>query len=90
MNPQGDFLIAKRVERQPIIAIVGGGLAGLNCAYQLKKRGITATVYEGSDRTGGRVLTKQNFIASETYTELGGEFIDTGHKHMRNLATYVC
>jgi len=63
---------------QPTIAIVGAGLAGLNCAYQLKKRGITSTVYEGSERTGGRVLTKQNFIASGTYTECGGEFIDTG------------
>jgi len=72
---------------QPVIAIVGGGLAGLNCAYQLKKRGITSTVYEGSERTGGRVVTKQNFIASGTYTELGGEFIDTGHKNMRDLAS---
>lgn len=72
---------------QPSIAIIGEGLAGLNCAYQLKKRGITSTVYEGSDRTGGRVLTKQNFIASGTYTECVGEFIDTGHKVMRDLAS---
>lgn len=71
---------------QPTIAIIGGGIAGLNCAYQLMKRGITATVYEGSTRTGGRVLTKQNFLANGTYTECGGEFIDTGHKHMRALA----
>ncbi len=71
---------------QPTIAIVGGGLAGLNCAYQLKKRGITASIYEGSERIGGRVSTKQNFIAAGTYTELGGEFIDTGHKVMRDLA----
>ncbi|MFM9006829.1 MAG: flavin monoamine oxidase family protein, partial [Flavobacteriales bacterium] len=72
---------------QPVIAIIGAGLAGMNCAYVLKKRGITATVYEGSDRTGGRVLTRQNFIAGGTYTECGGEFIDTGHKVMRGLAT---
>lgn len=72
---------------QPSIAIIGAGLAGLNCAYQLKKRGITSMIYEGADRTGGRVLTRQNFIASGTYTECGGEFIDTGHKVMRGLAT---
>ena len=71
---------------QPSIAIIGGGLAGLNCAYQLKKRGVVSTIYEGSERTGGRVLTRQNFIASGTYTELGGEFIDTGHKTMRDLS----
>ncbi len=73
--------------QQPSIAIIGAGLAGLNCAYQLKKRGITSTIYEGSNRTGGRVLTRQNFIASGTYTECGGEFIDTGHRHMRDLAS---
>ncbi|MFM7902215.1 MAG: flavin monoamine oxidase family protein, partial [Bacteroidota bacterium] len=72
---------------QPSIAIIGAGLAGLNCAYQLKRRGITSTIFEGSNRTGGRVLTRHNFIASGTYTECGGEFIDTGHKHMRNLAS---
>ena len=86
INQQEDFFSAKPGSPQPVIAIVGGGLAGLNCAYQLKKRGITATIYEGSSRTGGRVFTKQNFIAADTYTELGGEFIDTGHKNMRNLA----
>ena len=68
------------------IAIIGAGLAGLNCAYQLKKRGFDATIYEGSNRVGGRVFTRQNFIAPGTYTECGGEFIDTGHKNMRDLA----
>ncbi|MFN5324619.1 MAG: flavin monoamine oxidase family protein [Bacteroidota bacterium] len=72
---------------QPSIAIIGAGLAGMNCAYQLKKRGISSTIYEGSNRTGGRVLTRSNFIAPGTYTECGGEFIDTGHKHMRDLAS---
>ncbi|MFM9052571.1 MAG: flavin monoamine oxidase family protein [Bacteroidota bacterium] len=87
-----DFIttLGEPVERnnrpQPRIAIIGGGLSGLNCAYQLMKRGITSTVYEGSDRTGGRILTKRDFIAPGTYTELGGEFIDTRHRHMRALA----
>ncbi|MFN5356123.1 MAG: FAD-dependent oxidoreductase, partial [Bacteroidota bacterium] len=64
--------------QQPQITIIGAGLAGLNCAYQLKKRGISATVFEGSNRVGGRVLTRQNFISQGNYTECGGEFIDTG------------
>lgn len=72
--------------QQPQIAIIGAGLAGLNCAYQLKKRGISATVFEGSNRAGGRVLTRQNFISQGNYTECGGEFIDTGHRTMRSLA----
>jgi monoamine oxidase len=71
---------------QPSVAIIGAGMSGLNCAYQLKKQGITCTVYEGSSSAGGRILTKTNFIANGTYTECGGEFIDTGHTNMRNLA----
>jgi monoamine oxidase len=71
---------------QPRIAILGAGVAGLNCAYQLAKKGIYATVYEASGRTGGRILTKNNFISPGLYTECGGEFIDSGHKHMLKLA----
>lgn len=86
MVPEEDLSKA-RTGAQPGIAIIGAGLAGLNCAYKLKKKGITSTIYEGSDRTGGRVLTRQNFIAAGTYSELGGEFIDTSHKKMRQLAS---
>jgi monoamine oxidase len=42
------------------VAIIGAGIAGLNAAYQLKKAGIQATVYEGSHRLGGRILTHYN------------------------------
>ena len=84
--PSGQMSFQRNPNQRLSIAIVGAGLAGLNCAYQLKKKGFDATIYEGSNRIGGRVLTRQNFIAQGTYTECGGEFIDTGHKHMRDLA----
>ena len=70
---------------QPRIAIVGAGIAGLNCAYELKKSNLYATVYEASARAGGRILTKNNFVAQGLYAECGGEFIDSGHKHMLKL-----
>ncbi|PFK08048.1 monoamine oxidase, partial [Bacillus cereus] len=38
----------------PKIVIVGGGLAGLTCAYRLKQAGYTAKIYEASKRVGGR------------------------------------
>lgn len=87
LSQQSDAPMRNPGGPQPSIAIIGAGLAGLNCAYQLKKRGLTSTIYEGSNRTGGRVFTRQNFIASGTYTEGGGEFIDTGHRQMRDLAS---
>src|SRR5688572_33361677 len=42
------------------VAIVGAGMAGLNTAYKLQKVGIKATIFEGSDRTGGRMFTARN------------------------------
>ena len=39
------------------IAIVGAGIAGLTAAYFLQKKGFNVTVYEASDRVGGRMTT---------------------------------
>ena len=69
----------------PRIAIVGGGVAGLNAAYKLKQAGLTATIYEGSSRTGGRMFTARDLLADGLTTELGGEFIDSNHTEVLNL-----
>src|SRR5512139_2960137 len=45
-----EFNIAKQKEN---VAVVGGGPAGLMCAYDLSKRGYRVTVFEASDRLGG-------------------------------------
>jgi monoamine oxidase len=63
------------------VAIVGAGLAGLQCAYELRRAGVTATMYEASPRVGGRQFTLRNFFPGQV-AERGGEFIDTGHKTM--------
>jgi oxygen-dependent protoporphyrinogen oxidase len=36
------------------VAIIGGGLAGLTCAYALKRRGIEPVVFEAAGKAGGR------------------------------------
>jgi oxygen-dependent protoporphyrinogen oxidase len=36
------------------VAIIGGGPAGLSCAFALKRRGIECVVFEASTRPGGR------------------------------------
>ncbi|UCH34565.1 MAG: NADH-quinone oxidoreductase subunit NuoF [Armatimonadota bacterium] len=38
------------------VAIIGGGPAGLNAAYHLRKRGYAPTVFESSDRLGGMLV----------------------------------
>jgi monoamine oxidase len=70
----------------PRIAIIGGGIAGLHAAYTLKNAGFTSTVYEAANRIGGRMFTGRNLMGQGLYTELGGEFIDSIHTDMLNLA----
>ncbi|MCE9573745.1 MAG: FAD-dependent oxidoreductase [Deltaproteobacteria bacterium] len=70
----------------PVIAIVGGGAAGLHCAYQLRKAGVIATVYEAAGRTGGRMFTASDKFAGGMVAELGGELVDSDHDTMIALA----
>lgn len=65
---------------------MGGGLAGLTCAYELKQAGQTATVYEASDRVGGRSWTLRGAFADNQLVERGGQLIDQGHTAIRQLA----
>ena len=41
----------------PRVAVVGAGLAGLTAAIYLERRSVEVTVFEASDRVGGRVTT---------------------------------
>ena len=67
------------------VAIVGAGLAGLACADALKAKGVLATVFEASNRVGGRCFSLRGFFPGQV-AERGGEFIDTGHTTMRGYA----
>lgn len=70
----------------PKIAIVGAGIAGLNAAYQLKKAGYRATIYEASNRVGGRMYTVHDAIGENTWVNLGAEYINSDHENMIALA----
>ena len=80
-----NFLLAQ-AGNAPKIAIVGAGMAGLNAAYQLKKAGYRATVYEASNRVGGRMYTVHDAIGDNTWVNLGAEYINSGHEDMIALA----
>jgi len=54
--------------RAPSVAIIGGGVAGLAAAYQLRDAGLTVTVLEGSPRLGGKLAV----------SEVGGVEVDAG------------
>jgi monoamine oxidase len=67
------------------VAIVGAGLAGLSCAYQLAAKRVPATVYEADTRLGGRCWSLTGYFPGQV-AERGGEFIDTTHTTMRGYA----
>jgi monoamine oxidase len=73
---------------QPSIAIVGAGIAGLHAAYILTQAGYAPQVYEASGRIGGRIFSEQGAMGRGLWTEMGGEFIDTGHSDMLSLAKH--
>ena len=72
----------------PSIVIVGAGVAGLNAAFHLQNAGISSTLYDANKRAGGRMFTAHDLLNPGLTTELGGEFIDSGHYEMRALAKY--
>lgn len=70
---------------KPSIVIIGAGIAGLTAAYELEKLGIKSTIYEGSTRAGGRIQTIYNQFDTLTYSENGGEFVDSTHSTIQRL-----
>ena len=63
------------------VAIVGGGVAGLSCAYQLRRRGHACTIFEAYGKLGGMLAfglpdyrTTQEVVDAEVnrITDMGG------------------
>ncbi len=72
------FVRAAGAQRRVIV--VGGGLAGLSCAYELRKLGFEAIVLEGQGRAGGRVQTLREGLDPGLIAEAGGTRIPDTHK----------
>jgi monoamine oxidase len=71
----------------PRVVVVGAGIAGLNAAYQLKKAGVEATVFEARRRLGGRIFSVQGAVGDGLVTDLGGSFINSDHPDMLSLVS---
>jgi monoamine oxidase len=69
------------------VAIIGGGIAGLNACRLLSGQSdkFNVTLFEGSKRTGGRIYTAKGLLGENLTTELGGEFVDSSHTDMLEL-----
>lgn len=70
----------------PKVLVVGAGIAGLTAAYRLKQAGVPVDIVEARNSVGGRMRTIRNAFGTSIPVDLGGEFIDTGHTSLLNLA----
>ena len=71
------------------IGIIGGGIAGLSAAFELRKLGFNITIFEKQiSRIGGRIYTHYFDKSKRFYGEVGAMRIPTSHEatwHYINL-----
>lgn len=64
------------------IAVIGAGIAGLTAAYYLQKFGYTVTVYEESNRVGGRMTTDR---IKDCVIDRGAQFLSADYPTLMPL-----
>jgi len=89
----GGLLAGRTLRAQPLlraaaprIAVVGAGIGGLVAALTLQDAGVPCEVFESSGRIGGRMHSNSRVWGDGQTSEWCGEFIDTTHRTIRNLA----
>ena len=75
-----------RAHDAPRVAIVGAGIAGLTAALELADHGVRATVYEASDRVGGRMFSCAGYFDEGQVSEWCAELLDSDNVTLFDLA----
>src|SRR6266568_359035 len=73
------------MDKHTRIAIIGAGIAGLNAALTLQDAGLACSIYEASNRIGGRMHSDTSTWADGMVSEWCGEFIDGDHRTILQL-----
>ena len=76
--------ISSAPQSEKKVLVIGAGLAGLACAYDLKRSGFDVILIEARGRPGGRVRTYRDPFADGLYVEMGAEYIDSSDRNVRN------
>jgi isorenieratene synthase len=59
--------LPQQLNQQKSVVVVGSGLAGLACAYELSKRGFRVTLLERSPQLGGKIASWSIQVNDETF-----------------------
>ncbi|MCX7884733.1 MAG: FAD-dependent oxidoreductase, partial [Caloramator sp.] len=90
LSPPKDIetIVPKGCGKGVSVAVIGAGLSGLCAAYELSKIGCDITIFEASNRIGGRVNTIYFDKEKQYFGELGAMRIGVSHEttwHYINL-----
>lgn len=69
------------MKRKAKVAIIGAGVAGLTAAFELRRFGVDITIFEATNRVGGRVHTHYFDREKKLYGELGAMRVPKSHKY---------
>jgi len=69
------------------VAVVGAGLAGLIAAFELMRAGHTVSVFEASERAGGRIRTRRDPFGDGLYVEEGALDFGDGYTLLHRYLT---
>jgi isorenieratene synthase len=64
---QDSLDLPRLLSTRKTVAVVGGGLAGLACAYELCQRGFAVTLLEKSPQLGGKIASWPIQVGNETF-----------------------
>ena len=72
-----------KITKKEKIAIIGSGVAGISCAWQLAKKGYNADIFEQDDKIGGKL---SQVIPEE---RLSKEILDTELERFKNIGVNI-
>lgn len=64
---QDNLDLPRYLNKSKSVVIIGGGLAGLACAYELSQRGFTVTLLEKSPQMGGKIASWSVQVGEENF-----------------------
>ncbi|MEC4983724.1 MAG: FAD-dependent oxidoreductase [Oscillatoria sp. PMC 1068.18] len=64
---QDQLNLPRHLNSQKTVVVVGGGLAGLACAYELSQRGFAVTLLEKSPQLGGKIASWKINVGEEEF-----------------------
>ena len=62
-----DLTLPTKLQSQKSVVVVGAGLAGLACAYELSQRGFQVTLLEKSPQLGGKIASWDIQVGEESF-----------------------